>query len=219
MQATFLILAVAAGSIAATAAPIYNTGVDNAFGLLPAGSGEIHYVVTGPGTDPYTTTVVASNPGWYAVPPGSIGTATANWITANTTGFASGESSAQGGLYPYTYTGVFSGTTLSGNWAADNCGTMLIDSIAVSTIGGGADPGCVPTVAAFQTLTAFNVTGLSDTTHSLQFQVYNVLATPTGLFVDNLSTGGGVPEPSSVLLALTGFGLLGLGIRRRQAAK
>ena len=222
MKASFLILAVAAGSIAASAAPIFNTGVNAGGTPAAGGSGEIHYSVNGPGGNPYTTTVVASNPGWYSVPPGTIGTSTANWITGDTSAFPFGEQQALAGLYTYTYLGGFTGTGISGNWAADNCGSIIVDGAAAvgtgTTIGGGANAGCVPTVAAFQSLTAFNIGGLSNGPHTLAFQVWNVSTTPTGLLVDNAS-GGGVPEPSSILLALTGFGLLGLGIRRRQAAK
>ena len=215
MKATFLILAVAAGTIAASAAPLWNTGVNGAG--APTTGGEIHYTVSGPAS---TAFIIATNPGWYAVPPGANGTGTANWITADgTSPFNIGELVGAAGLYTYSYTGGFTGSTLTGVWAADNCGTMLVDGVSVSTIGGGATAGCVPTVAAFQTLTAFNLSGLSAGAHTLSFQVFNVGSTPTGLLVDSLSTGGGVPEPSSILLALTGFGLLGLGIRRRQAAK
>lgn len=221
MKSTYLILAVMATANAGT----FNTGVNGSGNPLGINTADSHFTVNGPGTTPLTVVTIPFNPGYFVSGGNSIGTATASWITTNTNGVVD----TLTGLYTYSEAitnagfggGLFS---YSGNWATDNCGSILMNGSAVAgsgtTIGGGANAGCNGNIVAnFQTLTPFSFTlSLGAGVNNLQFQVYNAGNGPTGLLVDS-GAQGGVPEPSSILLTLTGAGLLAFGIRRRQATK
>lgn len=174
--------------------------------------------MNGPGTTPLTVVTIPLNPGYFVSGGNSIGTANASWITTN----ANGIGDTLSGLYTYseaiTTAGFAGGSfTYSGNWATDNCGSILLNNSLIAgvgtTIGGGANAGCNGSIVAnFQTLTPFSFSVLlAAGVNNLQFQVYNAGVGPTGLLVDaGPSSTGGVPEPSSVLLTADGRVLAGL---------
>ncbi|HEY3740685.1 MAG TPA: PEP-CTERM sorting domain-containing protein [Bryobacteraceae bacterium] len=206
MKHTLLILAVAAASTVANAGVIQSTGVGT-------------YTFTGPGATSGTAVDVTSNPGWLDTSGGAnapaFGTLGADWIGVAANG--------QGvdGLYTYTYTFTSAGSTpfeFTGNWAVDNCGQILIDGVAATGTGTsiGSVGSCVTQTSNYQSLTAFDAVGslVAGTTHTVQFQIANVGANPTGFLVDTSA-----PEPSSVLSVLTGLGLVGAGLRRRRVSK
>jgi len=175
--------------------------------------------VTGPG-NVYTANVITTNPAWFSgVNP--IGTDTANWITANSTGNPNGALNALGGVYIYTYTPGLSGpVTVSGNWAADNCGTISSTALRLPE---PASPSAAESALQWREQQfpidhGVSVTIAGAGPHTLAFEVFNEANSPTGLLVDTGSLGQ-VPEPASIVLTLSGLGLVGLGIRRRKAVK
>lgn len=190
---------------------------------IPSGSGGI--------ATPYTTFTSGF---YYQSGLNPMGTNTASWIT--TVNSALTPSQAVGNFnYQEAITATVTGmVTISGKWAVDNCGTIAwgagsgtaVSSGSGLTIGGGANASaCTSPLSAFGTPTAFsfNESVTAGTVYDLDFNVYNS-GSVTGLFVDSLaavctvgtscSGGTNTPEPSSVVLTLTGLGVLGLGLRR-----
>jgi len=131
------------------------------------------------------------------------GTTTAHWITTATGPTASPTFASAIGLYIYRETITTSGAgtfTFTGNWATDNCGTILVNNGASAisgsgtTIGGGAVTGCSTTnTAYFTALTPFSFTVMLNAgANTLQFNVWNSGVSPTALLVDKLqATPGG----------------------------
>lgn len=221
MKATVLIVALAVAASTATAGPIFtglfNTGVDSTgFALAPNNAVDTHYIASPIGT---AETYYYSAP-WVPDTPGAGG---ANWIST----YANGGVLTNVGTYKYTQTltaQVTGSVTISGAWATDNCGTIKdFAGNPVATLGGGV-LACTSPSSAFTAGGTFSfaesvVSGMS---YTLDFEVYNS-GGPTGLLVENLSAScaagssctAATPEPSSVLLTLTGVGLLGIGMIRR----
>lgn len=140
----------------------------------------------------------------------------ADWIGT----YANGVNLTAVGLYNYTETITASSTsafTITGMWAVDNCGQIYVNGVASSgpgtTIGGGITSGtCNSSASNFENLHPFSINLSGSLTYTLDYRAYNSTISPTGLLVTDLSVA---PEPSSAMLALAGFGLLGIGIRNR----
>jgi hypothetical protein len=232
MKATILVLALAAAAAPAIkASPVltglYNTGVDN------SGTAFSNIGLNGTGvasTDSHFTTEAGTFAQTYYISPyvaDQPGSGGADWITTACCQPPTDETA--GGLYNYveTLTSLVSTPiTVTGSWATDNCGTILVNSVAAigtgTTVGGGITSATCNDVASdFTSLTPFSIslpTAAAGTTYTLDFEVFNDGAGPTALLVTDLQATAATPEPSSALLALTGFVLLGVGIQRRRAA-
>lgn len=222
MKASFLILAVAAASVAS--AGTINTGISNAPTAtpLPTNTTDSHFSVTGPagsGTTSVLTVPFLYSGQYYntAGNPFGIGTANADWVTTNL------GTNAPAGIYTFTET-LNGFTTVSGLWATDNCGTLSVTgggtvAVAGSTIGAGQTVATCDgaNTANFHTPTAFTITGLVSGS-VLTATLVNTNG-PVALFIDT-GAANGAPEPSSILSVLSGLGVVGFAIRRRrQAAK
>jgi hypothetical protein len=226
MRATILVLALAAAGSAARATAITglcNTGMTSATtcGMSDSAANENNGT---PDPNFVATTAVVSGghagtyftfPYYPDVP--STGLATgSDWIST----YLQGGAASAVGLYNYTETLTASDTsavTITGGWATDDCGSILVNGAAASgtgtTIGGGANSSCVPSGggANFTSLTQFSITLSGSTSYALDFEVWN-LELGTALLVTQTSAA---PEPSSILMMVTGFALLGAGVRRR----
>src|SRR5580693_7597391 len=191
MKLTILMLAVAAAAAGASTitSNLCNTGVVAGCATetpLAALNGAVDSnFTTNSGT--YAVTYYASS---YIA-----GTTTAHWITTATGPTASPTFASAIGLYIYreTITTSAAGTfTFTGNWATDNCGTILVNNGASAisgtgtTIGGGAVTGCSTTnTAYFTALTPFSFTVMLNAgANTLQFNVWNSAPSPTALLVD-----------------------------------
>lgn len=210
MKTTIMILAVAAASTVASAGTI-NTGVDINGVILGSNAPEIHFtLLSAPaGSTTALSTVNGLPSGTYYHTGNNIGTATADWIGIFA-GFA--------GTYVFTetFTGI-SGFT-NATWATDNCGSVTSSSGVLSgqtSIGAGQTLGTCDASTANFGQHFFSASGLNLAGTTLTFTLINNEG-PVSLLFD---AGTGVPEPASVLSVLTGLGLVGLGIRRRQSAK
>ena len=216
MKATFLILAVAAASIASAAT--ISSGTNASGGLLAAGAFDPFFTVTGPAGVTNQAFVVPNlfscqyyNTGACS----TLGTSSAQWIT-NSMGMSS-----PAGVYTFTEAFIVGTTSLSGIWATDNCGQLTVagGTVTGGTIGGNTVATCNGSQSAnFSVPTPFTISGLTvGQTYNLVFTVVNTEG-PSALFVD-AGPVGNAPEPSSIFSMLTGLGVVGFAIRRRQAAK
>ena len=193
--------------------PVFSTGA----GLTSGGQADPHYSIvsvpfSAPPPGPALTTT--AYPGWVAAPSGT------QWV--NSWGYDNPDTPA--GTYDYQTTFDLTGldfhtAELSGFWAADDTGYILLNGVAA--VGTGtvlSDPG-------FQSLTAFDITGgFHAGVNTLDFIVTNDDlfggggdGIATGLLVQIQGTASPAPEPSSLLLM--GSGLLGVaGVLRRKLA-
>lgn len=139
---------------------------------------------------------------------------TARWISEN----ADGTTPINPGTFRLVFdlTGMDPATaTLSGNWAADNCGNVKLNG-SVTT---GLIPFC-NTSTSFNTLTAFSFnSGFVAGLNTLDFSLTNS-GGPGALLVRDLSGSanslGSIPEPATWLLA--GSALVCIGVLRRRRA-
>jgi len=176
-----------------TESPFTTTGVfDSNFTLVSAPAGV---------TDPSVVTFIAN--GYYRSGTNPIGTDTASWITTD----SEGSPSETVGTFIYQEvitTGNLIGTvpaTISGSWAADNCGTLAWGATPVAVSGGtgttisGGVADCTTSSSAFGTLTSFSFTESvsGNTAYYLDFEVGNT-GLVTGLLVDNLSPLPALPS-------------------------
>ena len=230
MKATILMLALAAAgatpAVAGAISGLCNTGVvSGCASQTPMGAnkadGNFTVTLSPVGTTPFAAHTIPSNPGYYTSGGNSIGTSTASWITTDV-GTPPTETNAYGTFnYQEAITSNVNGVvTFSGSYGADNCATVAWGSTPVAVSGSGVTLGggvanCQNNMGTFTGLTSFSFqeTVVAGGTYYLDFEVGNV-GYQTGLLVDCLSASGGTapaaaPEPSSILMSLTGFGLLG----------
>jgi hypothetical protein len=191
-----------------------NTGVDAGGSLLPGGATDPHWsIVSGPGIVSPVSAAVLNDQflGIYAQSNNS------SWIWVNAGG--------QAGINePYTFrltfdlTGfVASSASISGSWAVDNIGEILLNGSA--PIGTGTFS--LPTLLSqnYSQFHEFTITGgFVSGINTLDFVVTD-LGPPGALNVNNLS-GTAVPEPTSLtMLSLVSLGSLVYGFRRRRPSR
>ncbi len=206
--ASMLLLALALLALAVTpsfADPVnvYSTGA----GLGSGGVSDPNYQLVSAPTGAGPAYTLPAYAGWVSPPAGT------QWINP-------GGGSTPAGNYDYQttfdLTGLDPGSlVLSGSWAADNAGSILLNGAAAIGIGT-----TIPDPYGFKNLTAFSITGSDNAANlhpglnTLDFVVQND-GSVTGLLVQISGTASPTPEPSS--LVLLGSGLLGIaGIVRRK---
>lgn len=208
--------------LSAASISIFNTGVDGTNALLPAGTVDPHYsltqtsdAVSGPGPNAYVanSNVFPLPSPWLANGPNS------SWLTPN----VNNNTSYSGGTYTYTTTFNLSGyiiasAILSGQWAADNGGSIRLNGIDVTT----GDNGVMTGEFGYNHFTTFFLDASNATfvegQNVLEFIVSNING-PTGVRVEIAGTadpltGNAVPEPGSS--ALIGLGLAGFAATLRR---
>jgi hypothetical protein len=165
---------------------LFNTGVNGSGIVLPDGSNDPHYSLTGPLAGAVVTPrFVQPNDPWLVPPPGSA------WICP----FSGNPPWSPEGDYTYTLTFDLTGfdpatATIAGQLASDN-GTRIYLN--------GTDTGFFNSGTEFRALTSFTITnGFLATTNTLEFHVVNGFLgreNPSGLLVADFS-GTVQPTPS-----------------------
>lgn len=191
-------------SLSANSITVFNTGVNGSGALLAVGATDGHYAIT---SSPCGATGAITE-----VPNGLYvgNTAVSQWIT----------SSCQGSVGDFLYQTTFSlagldasTAKLTGSWATDNEGTIMLNGSST-----GITLGC----CSFGSLTPFTISsGFVSGLNTLVFDVHND-GGPSGLQVDISGTASlsssAVPEPSTLLLFGAGIAAIGLLLRRQWAS-
>lgn len=200
-----VVLASTTSTRAALITGLFNTGVNGGGNVLPIGSREQHYTVTGASTEAFVVPRVFHNPGGYAAwaeaPEGSA------WIGPNTT--LSTWPTDPVGLYTYNLTISIdltgynlSQVRIAGYWATDNSGELWLN---------GAYMGFNTSDWGFERLSPFLLDhGFRDGLNSLEFKVFNsgISGNPSGLLVagmhgvddGSITIPPPIPEPSTVVM-------------------
>jgi hypothetical protein len=176
------------------------TGLDASGNLLSAGSLEQNYGVGGNASDAVV---------YYLGSPWVANVANGQWISP---------SDALGNLTDpqystTTYTRTIDGTgTLSGEFASDNPGELLVNGVEVASTPGW------PTTddSDYSYWTGFSDISLDQAVNTIEFDVYNSYG-PAGLIVAGTATVNTASVPDGGLTAmLLGMGLAGMGVIRRK---
>jgi hypothetical protein len=210
---------------------LYNTGVDDSGNVLPFGSIDPHYSLTGLGSVAYAVAAYTTPGAWTMIP----APAGSSWIGPDA---SSSWPNSPDGLYTYTISFTFDLTGLdiskvqiAGLWSTDNSGQISLNgqdtgiSKALNEITGGL------TIDPFLIGSGF-VSGYN----TLEFNIMNfnpaLGGNPTGLLVAGLTAADDgsltvpippdptvVPEPSTIIagaLRLLPFGMQGIRYLRNR---
>ena len=204
------------GVSAASAAPIvdlYNTGVTDSGAVQANGSPALHYALIA-SPDTIRGLRVATSENGFPIPP---------WIGDNTTSAwigPVGDSALDGSAGDYDYLTTFTigrslnaaTASITGQWSVDNTGVdILLNGVSLG----------ITNNAGFTSFTPFTInSGFVSGLNTLEFVVRNQDG-PTGLRVEMTGTADalGTPEPATWAMMVLGFGLVGAGLRRKQAMR
>ncbi len=171
---------------------LFNTGV-NAFGIvLPDGTNDPHYSVTGPLTVAVVTPRFEQpNDSWLLPPPGSA------WICPLSANPPWGPEGAYTYRLTFDLTGLDPATaSIAGQLASDNATQIYLN---------GTDTGFSNSGTEYSALAPFTITnGFLATTNTLEFRVTNGFLgrdNPTGLLVANLAGTAEVTPSLSIRLS------------------
>jgi hypothetical protein len=197
-----------ASSAFATSITLFGTGADSSGLVLPGGSSDPHYTVSGPGVTGTQQAVVYSPaavwPGWV---PNDANSA---WI-----GFKDSSDTRPYGTYTFETTFNLTGynpstASLIGRWAADQYGSLYLNgALEQSVPDGNWNAGANPNLTSFTISSGF-LAGINTLDFSVVFpdgfdglrvEPLTLTATPNGT---------GVPETGQTVMLL-GLGLAGLG--------
>jgi hypothetical protein len=190
---------------------------------LNAGQTDTNYafaVVSGTATGTGGFGVVAS-PVWPVGDPWVANTATSQWLspTVDTGNFGVPYDPSTTGQYTWTLTFNLtnynaSTASFSGQWAADNGGTVTLNGTPIGSTSLG-----FTTWSNFDALSgsgAFNA-GQNSLVFTVDNYAGNGVLNPTGIQVRfDSSAVNTVPEPGEWALMLAGLGMMGFIVRRRQ---
>jgi hypothetical protein len=212
VRAWLLAMTMATMAMPASGGPIliFNTGVVslNPVTLAADGAVDLHYnlIVSADAGAPGPNAYVAGPNGVYPIPPWLLNGSDSKWISPRV------NSAANEPVGTYTYRTTFdlsgldaSSAVLTGRWAADNTGTLMLNGNMLGITSGGFDAWSPFTISS----------GFVGGVNTLDFVVTNVPGfigpSPTGLRVEitgNATTT--IPEPSTYLLVgLTLCGIAG----------
>lgn len=196
------IAAVPAGAAVITS--LYSTGVDSS-GTATTGNGaDLHWTLLG------GTAYTGGTNGVFPIGPWVSDDATSRWITPTP---SAGDSNAVTTFFfstTFDLTGFKAATaSLGGSFAADDSATIYLNGVQI----GAANQG------GYSAKTAFSIgSGFVAGVNTLTFASLNSGAGPTGVNVAVTGTATAVPEAATWAMMVMGFGLVGVGVRRRSGA-
>lgn len=214
MKKLALVLAMGLASVNAYAVDI--VGLNNTGAGFATGDQDTNYALSST-----TTTVGAYG---YVTENGSFplsgawlaNTATSSWLTPTASQGESLDTTADG-IYTWTTTFDLTGydastASFSAQFAADNAATAYLNGQLIGTSGG------FTSWSSFSATASNFVAGVNTLSFVLTNQA-QASGNPTGLRVEFLSSNvAAVPEADTYALMLAGFGLMGLVVRRKNAA-
>jgi VPDSG-CTERM motif len=172
----------------ATSFTVFGTGADNSGLVLPGGSSDPHYTVSGPGVSGTQQAVVYSAPNlWPQWLPNDANSA---WI-----GFKDSSNTSPYGTYTFTTTFDLTGydpstASLIGRWAMDQSGGLYLNGVLEQSVpDGNWNAGVNPTLTSFTISSGF-VAGVNvltfvgpfpDNFDGLRVEPMTLTATPSGV--------------------------------------
>ena len=205
------VVSISTGASAAAITGLFNTGVDAAGATTVGNGAEVHWTLNE--LAPFTgmTNGVFPTPYWLS------DDSTSRWITPTANAADSFDPSDDGyynfGLSFSLTAAEAAGASFLGRFASDN----IVDDIRLNgnSLGNGGGFG-------FWTDFTANPSSFVTGDNFLLFPVRNFKqngGNPAGLRVEfQNSAVGGVPEPATWAMMITGFGLAGVALRRRREA-
>ncbi len=184
---------------AATITGLYNTGA----GVVGNGA-DSHWTLAG------GPAYAGGTNGQFPIGPWIADDATSRWITPTTNAADNNAVSTFAFSTTFDLTGLKASTaSIGGTFAADDSATIFLNGVQV----GAANQG------GFSFRTNFTIgSGFVAGVNTLTFTALNSGAGPTGVNVVVSGTADAVPEAATWTMMIAGFGLVGLGLRRRSGA-
>jgi hypothetical protein len=203
----FMALASSGAAYAASIPGLFNTGVDSSGVALGDNVADPHYSIILPSAMP-AVTITTPNGAWTPHNLASDPGADYRWLWETTTGTP--------GNTTRTFRTVFdlsgldsSSASISGLWATDNSGLILLNSVATAQTCGGFGSFCAFSLSA----------GFVAGSNTLDFQVSD-FGPPAGFLVGSISGTASplaaIPEPSTYALMIAGLGFVGFVAARRR---
>jgi hypothetical protein len=199
----------AAQARGATITDLYGTGVDNSHAHLAIGAADTHYTITA-SADPAAPAGSAPRVVNTSSLPYVSNTPTAQWVAPVPNAFEPNGTYDYRTSFTLTPGADLSSVLITGSLSSDDrVASVFLNGVALAITTPVEGYTQLHSFAINAALSPFFVSG----TNTLTFRTENIFGAQTGLIVDMSGTFNVVPEPASMVLALSG--IIGLVFIRR----